>query len=108
MKRVLPCLSFILSLLCLPAIALWCVTCIADYQAIIADPSVSGIHFLGLGFLYGLGFVFCGVPGLIFSVLYRRFGQTRIPVFISYVLTVFYALCLVAALTLWLFGPGHP
>ena len=108
MKRILPYLFFFLSLLCLPAIAFWCVTCIADYHAIIADPSASGIDFLGLSFLYGLGFVFCGVPGLVFSVLYRRFGQARIPVFVSYMLSVFYALCLLAALVRWFFGPGHP
>ena len=108
MKRVLPYLFFVLSLLCLPAIAFWCATCVADYQAIIADPSASGIDFLGLSFLYALGFVFCSVPGFTFSVLYRRFGQARIPVLISYILSVFYALCLLAALVLWLFGPGHP
>lgn len=108
MKRMLPYLFFILSLLGLPAIAFWCGTCVADYKAIMAEPSASGIHFLGLGFLYGLGFAFYGVPGLVFSVLYRRFGQARIPVFISYVLSVFYVLCLLATLILWLFGPGRP
>ena len=108
MKRMLPYLLFVLSLLGLPAIAFWCVTCVTDYQAIMADPSASGIHFLGLGFLYGLGFAFCGVPGLVFSALCRLFADKKHLRILSYVLTVFFILCLITFPILWFFGPGHP
>lgn len=108
MKRAAPYVFLILSLLCVLAVIFWCFTCAADYRALCADPSVSGINYLGVGFLYGLGFAFCAVPGLVFTALCRLFSAEKGLRFLSYVLTVFFLLCLIAFLILWLFGPGHP
>ena len=108
MKRLLPCLFLIFSLLCVLAVIIWCFTCAADYRALCADPSASGIDYLGIGFLYGLGFAFCAVPGLVFSALCRRFTDKKGLRILSYVLIIFFILCLLVFLILWFFGPGHP
>ena len=108
MKRFLPYLFLIFSLLCVLAVFFWCFTCAADYRALCADPSASGIDYLGVGFLYGLGFAFCGVPGLVFSALCRLFADKKRLRILSYVLTVFFILCLITFPILWFFGPGHP
>lgn len=108
MKRFLPYLFLIFSLLCVLAVIFWCFTCAADYRALCDDPSASGIDYLGVGFLYGLGFAFCGVPGLVFSGLCRAFADKKHFRILSYVLTVFFILCLITFPILWFFGPGHP
>ena len=108
MKHKLPFLFLIFSLFCLLACLCWAFTCGADYRALCADPAVSGVDFLGVGFLYGLGFVFCALPGLIFSGLLRRFSAGKAMHVSSYILTVFFVLCLLAFPILWFFGPGHP
>ncbi len=108
MKSKLSTLFLIFSLLCLLAVIFWCFTCAADYRALCADPSASGIDYLGVGFLYGLGFAFCGVPGLIFSALSRLFANRKGLRILSCILILFFILCLIAFPILWFFGPGHP
>ena len=108
MKHKLPFLFLIFSLLCLLACLCWAFTCGADYRALCADPSASGIDYLGVGFLYGLGFAFCGVPGLVFSALCRAFADRKASRILSCILILFFILCLITFPILWFFGPGHP
>ena len=107
MKRVLSYLLLGLAVLCAMACVWWGVACARDYAAISADPSASGIDYLGLGFLYALGFWFCGIPGLFVSALARRKAEAGMISMVSRILAVLFALVILGGFCLWAFGPGH-
>jgi len=107
MKREGSYLLLGLAVVCAVACALWGVDCLRDHAAISADPSASGIDYLGLGFLYALGFWLSAIPGLIFSALAHRKAEKTVLAVISRILAGFFALVILGGFCLWAFGPGH-
>lgn len=69
MKKAVILIPFIIMLIVLAVSVIFCIYGIYEFNEIANNPSTSGIDYLGIGWVFGLGLFILSIFGLILSVI---------------------------------------
>lgn len=105
MKRILAMILFVVSCLVLIASIAFFVYGVVDINRILNElsnnPSASGIDYLGIGWVYGIGLFVVSILGLIMSGISKKMLQKKILQYASIVEMVAFSLLLVTSIFLF-------